>query len=63
MGLVLPKTTDAITIVFGVMKARAAYVPVDWSSPAERIRTILTDCQVRAVFVDRHRADAAEAFR
>ena len=60
VGLVLPKTTDALTIVFGVMKARAAYVPVDWSSPAERIRTILTDCQVRAVFVDRHRADVAD---
>lgn len=61
VGLVLPKTTDALTILFGVMKARAAYVPVDWASPAERIRTILTDCQVRALFADRRRHELADA--
>lgn len=60
VGLVLPKTTDALTILFGVMKARAAYVPVDWASPAERIRTILSDCQVRAAFVDRRRSELAD---
>jgi amino acid adenylation domain-containing protein len=52
VGIVLPKTINAFTILFGVMKARAAYVPVDYSSPIERIRTILTDCQVSAVFLD-----------
>jgi len=60
VGLVLPKTTDSLAAVFGVMKARAAYVPLDCSSPAERIRKILTDCQVRAVFVDRQRRDVAD---
>ena len=60
VGLVLPKTTDSLTAVFGVMKAGAAYVPVDWSSPAERVRTILTDCQVRALFVDQQRQDVAD---
>ena len=60
VGLVLPKSTDALSIVFGVMKAGAAYVPVDYSSPAERIRTILTDCQVRAAFIDRRRPDLAD---
>lgn len=59
VGLVLPKTLEALAIVFGIMKAGAAYVPVDWSSPAERIRTILTDCEVRAVFVDSRRGDVA----
>jgi amino acid adenylation domain-containing protein len=57
VGLVLPKTTAALTALFGVLKARAAYVPVDWTGPAERVRTILTDCQTRAVFVDRRCSD------
>jgi amino acid adenylation domain-containing protein len=59
VGLVLPKTTNALTILFGIMKAQAAYVPVDWSSPADRIRTIMSDCQVRAVFVDPRRPELA----
>ena len=59
VGLVLPKNIHTLTVLFGVMKARAAYVPVDWASPAERIRTILSDCQVRAAFVDRRRPELA----
>ena len=59
VGLVLPKNIHTLTILFGVMKAHAAYVPVDWASPAERIRTIMSDCRVRAAFVDRRRAELA----
>jgi amino acid adenylation domain-containing protein len=57
VGLTMPKTSDAMAAVFGVLKARAAYVPVDWSGPTERVRSILTDCKVRAVFLDRRRTD------
>ena len=60
VGLVLPKSIDALTILFGVMKAHAAYVPVDWSSPADRIRTIMSDCKVSAAFVDRGRLDVVD---
>ena len=60
VGLVLPKNTAALTAVFGVMKAGAAYVPVDWTGPAERIRTILKDCQVRALFLDSSRPELAD---
>lgn len=52
VGVVLPKTTMALTIIFGIMKARAAYVPIDWTTPAERISQILASCQVRVVFAD-----------
>ena len=59
IGLALPKTTAALTAVFGVLKAGAAYVPVDWTGPAARIGTIFADCQVRAVFADCRRAELA----
>jgi amino acid adenylation domain-containing protein len=60
VGLVLPKSTAALTAVFGIMKAGAAYVPVDWTGPAERVRTILKDCQVRALFLDSSRPELAD---
>jgi len=52
VGLVIPKTTMAFTALFGIMKARAAYVPIDWIGPMERAARILTSCQVRVAFVD-----------
>lgn len=52
VGVVLPKSSSAVVALFGIMKAGAAYVPVDYSAPTERGRRILTDCQVRALIVD-----------
>ena len=54
VGVVLPKSATTVAALFGIMKAGAAYVPIDHSAPAERGRGILTDCQVRAVIVDAH---------
>lgn len=51
VGVILPKGADAITAFFAIMKARAAYVPVDYTAPASRARTILADCDVRVAFV------------
>jgi amino acid adenylation domain-containing protein len=61
VGLVLPKDLNTLTALFGVMKAGAAYVPVDHKGPRERVRSILTDCQVRAAFIDTSRTDLDDA--
>lgn len=52
VGVVLPKSVAAVTALFGIMRAGAAYVPVDVTAPADRGRRILTDCDVRAAIVD-----------
>ena len=52
VGVVLPKSIATVTAFFGILKAGAAYVPVDYTTPAERGRRILTDCQIRALIVD-----------
>lgn len=57
VGVILPKSAAAITALFGIMKARAAYVPADYTAPAARNRSILADCEVRVVFL----APACEA--
>ena len=51
MAVVLPKSVEAVAALFGIMKAGAAYVPVDYSAPIERSRRIVTDCQVRALIL------------
>jgi amino acid adenylation domain-containing protein len=52
VGMVLPKDVTAVVAIFGILKAGAAYVPVDATAPAERGRRILTDCDIRALIVD-----------
>ena len=52
VALLLPKSVETVTAIWGILKAGAVYVPIDWNSPAERAQSIMTDCDTRAVFVD-----------
>jgi amino acid adenylation domain-containing protein len=52
VGVVLPKGIPAVVALFGIMKAGAAYVPVDYTAPVERARKILADCRIRALVAD-----------
>src|SRR5262245_4699906 len=62
VGFCLPKGLASVVVLFGAMKARAAYVPVDWSGPAARNATIHRDCQVAALFLGEARADVLAAW-
>lgn len=50
IALLLPKSCIAVTAIFGILKTRAAYIPIDWTAPPDRIRAILADCKPKAVF-------------
>jgi amino acid adenylation domain-containing protein len=52
VGLIMPKSAAAVAIIFGALKAGAAYVPADFKAPPERNRSIISDCSVRALFAD-----------
>jgi amino acid adenylation domain-containing protein len=52
VGLCLPKSADAVAALFGIMKAGAAYVPVDPTAPATRSAYIFTNCAVRALIAE-----------
>lgn len=60
VGIVMRKSATGLTALLGVMKAGAAYVPADYSSPAERNLRILTDCGVRVAFLDSACVDIAD---
>lgn len=52
VGLALPKSLEAVVSVFAIMKAGAAYVPIDTFSSVERGQAILKDCDVRGLIVN-----------
>lgn len=52
VALLMPKSAETVIAIFGILKIRAAYVPIDWTAPSARVQTILTNCKARAVFAD-----------
>ena len=49
VGIVLPKAPECVVAMLGVLRAGAAYVPVDPRAPAARQAFVLGDAQVRGV--------------
>jgi amino acid adenylation domain-containing protein len=52
VGIYLHKSIDSVAAIFGILKAGAAYVPVDPSAPVARNAYILSDCTVKAAVVE-----------
>ena len=66
VGIYLRKSIDAVAAIYGILKAGAAYVPVDPGAPPARNAYILHNCAVRAIVMEsrfeaklRRRAGAA----
>ncbi|MEZ5303394.1 MAG: amino acid adenylation domain-containing protein [Verrucomicrobiales bacterium] len=57
VGIFLERGPDLIAAMFGVLKAGAAYVPVDPCYPAERIAFMLADTGARATLTQSSLAD------
>jgi L-proline---[L-prolyl-carrier protein] ligase len=54
VGLHLNKTVDAVAAIYGIMRAGAAYVPLDPNAPASRCALIARDCEIAALIADEH---------
>ena len=50
VGIFLPKSLESVGAIHGILRAGAAYVPVDPTAPAQRGLGILADAGVKAVF-------------
>ena len=61
VGIYLNKSIDAVAAIFGVLKAGAAYVPVDATAPVPRNAFILSDCGVKTAIVEDQFADLLRA--
>lgn len=61
VAIVLPRSIDAYVSILAVLKAGAAYVPIDPAYPEERIAWMLADCAAGAILnaseLENHRAE------
>jgi len=53
VAVCLPRSAAFVVATLAVLKAGAAYLPLDPASPPERLAFMLADCGPRAVIVDR----------
>ncbi len=56
VGLFLNKCNEAIVGIYGILKAGAAYVPLDPAAPAQRLGYITRDCGVRCLVTHREKS-------
>jgi amino acid adenylation domain-containing protein len=53
VAVCLPRTTDLLAVLLGILKSGAAYTPLDASYPPERLRFQLRDSGARLLVTDR----------
>ncbi len=61
VALWLPKSIETVIAIYGIMKAGAAYVPIDPGAPGARMAYIARDCSVAGLVTLRERAGAVHA--
>ncbi|MFC0435416.1 non-ribosomal peptide synthetase [Kutzneria buriramensis] len=52
IGLALPRSADLVVALLGILKAGAAYVPIDPRYPSRRLDQILDDARPQFVLID-----------
>jgi acyl-coenzyme A synthetase/AMP-(fatty) acid ligase len=57
VGICVRKSIESVACIFGILKAGAAYVPVDPTAPAARGAYIFANCSVKAVIAEKSRGE------
>ena len=50
IGIYMDKSIESLVFLFGILKAGAAYVPIDTLAPQNRIEYVVNNCSVRIIF-------------
>jgi len=58
VGIDLDKSVEAVIAIFGILKAGAAYVPIDPRAPAGRVAYIIDNCRMRGLITTQARLAA-----
>lgn len=61
VAVMLPRSADLVVALAAVLRAGAAYVPIDPGHPAERVRAILADSTPGVIVTDRDSAGSHRA--
>lgn len=62
VGLILEQSVEMLVGIYGILKAGAAYVPIDPRNPEERIRFTLEDAGCQLIVTERNIADELPEF-
>ncbi len=62
VGLLLPRSTEVYVALLAILKAGAAYVPLDPDYPADRVRYILDDCRAHSLITLPEFAETYDGF-
>jgi non-ribosomal peptide synthetase-like protein len=62
VAMLLPRSMEVYIALLGILKAGAAYVPIDPGYPADRVGFILADCQAKALVTTKTLADKLANF-
>jgi non-ribosomal peptide synthetase-like protein len=63
VAMLLPRSIEVCVALIGILKAGAAYVPLDPGLPAERVEFVLADCHARALVTTQSLEAKASSFR
>jgi amino acid adenylation domain-containing protein len=61
VGLMIPRSLDAVVGILGVLRAGAAYLPTDPATPQSRVDHMVGECGVRLMIVQAEDASAQHA--
>lgn len=61
VGIYLDKSLEAVVAIFAILKAGAAYVPLDPTSPVKRIAFLIDNCQMKGIITDPKKFDKIRA--
>ncbi len=62
VGLCLERSVDLVASIIGILKAGAAYVPLDPHFPPERLQYVLHDSQAKALLTEEQHLDLQPEF-
>jgi len=60
VGIFLPRCLETAIAVFGILKAGAAFVPIDPLTPLARLRQIVADCDIRHLITNSKQRKSVE---
>ncbi|MEQ9406944.1 MAG: amino acid adenylation domain-containing protein [Fuerstiella sp.] len=63
VAVCVPRSVELVVTILGILKAGAAYVPLDPAQPAQRRRYVLEDCGARHAVVQAETADVLSDFK
>lgn len=61
VAIYMNKSLEAVVAIYAIMKAGAAYVPLDPSAPLDRLRTVVADSRPRCVLTQTSRLEEAHS--